>query len=219
MKSRVKVIFVLFIFVFTVVFSNVSTVKKYESRAESSYRYAKEYALQRDYIKSLVSYVESITYYTLAYHVYIDELKDKNNFFRLSDIVLKLSIESDEINKKAFEQTKDNDKKNNILNIKSSNYLNIASTLQKMYGVDYKIATEKYEEFKKSLNVEDSIILGIAKYFAKSIDIQLSLKDRMKAKEYFYQLNTYYNTLDNRIRDKYSVKEIVDFYRKKIDSY
>ncbi|MCS6956086.1 MAG: hypothetical protein NZM44_07015, partial [Candidatus Calescibacterium sp.] len=206
-------------FVSTFVFSNVNIVKKYENRAESSYKYAKEYALQQDYIKSLVSYVESITYYTLAYHVYIDELKDKNNFFRLSDIVLKLSIESDEINKKAFEQAKDNHKKNNILNIKSSNYLNVASTLQKMYGVDYKVATEKYEGFKKGLNMEDSIILGIAKYFAKSIDIQLSLKDRVKAQEYFYQLNTYYNTLDNRIRDKYSVKEIVDFYRKKIGGH
>ncbi|MCS7165050.1 MAG: hypothetical protein RMJ51_02050 [Candidatus Calescibacterium sp.] len=216
MKLKIDRIILFFIFLFFFGFCDINLARKYESRGQISYKYAQEYASKQDYIKSLVSYVESITYYTLAYHVYIDQLKDKDNFFRLSEIVIKLSIESDQVNVKALEQTKDNNKKNNILNIKSSNYLNFASTLQKMYGVDYKIATKKYEEFKKKLNTNDSIILVIANYFAKSIDIQLSLNNYEKAKEYFKHLNIYYNTLDNRIKDKYLVKQIVESYKSKI---
>lgn len=192
------------------------SAKDYENRASNSYKIAKEYYLKGDYIKSLVSYVDCITYFTLAYHIYIDKLNDKNNFFRVSEIVLNVSIESDQVNDKAFLKTNDLNKKNNILAIKSSNYLNFASTLQKMYGVDYKIATKKYEQVKNKIEIDDSILITIAKCFAKAIDIQLSIANYDKAKEYFLEFEKYYNSLDNRIKDKYAIKQILDFYRKKI---
>ncbi|MEN3015166.1 MAG: hypothetical protein ABDH21_03800 [bacterium] len=196
--------------------ATIELAKEYELKAEKSYKQANDNYIKQEYIKSLVSYVEAITYYTLAYHIYIDKYNDKVNFFRVSEIVLKVSLESDEVSLKALEQAKNVEKKNNILNIKSSNYLNFASTLQKMYGVDYKIATQKYDELRKKLETEDSIIVSIAKYFAKSIDIQLSVNNYDKAKEYFQELNKYYQTLDNRIRDKFAVKKIVDFYKAKV---
>ncbi|MFN4219853.1 MAG: hypothetical protein ACK4GJ_02900 [bacterium] len=187
-------------------------VKLYEDKAKMAYQNARNYSSQASYINSLVSYVECITYYTLAYHIYIDKLKDKDNFFRVSSLVLNISLESDKVADKAIEQTNDKNKKNNILNVKSSNYLNFASTLEKMYSVDYKIAQKKNEELK----MPNSVILTISEYFAKSIDIQLSMNNYEKAKEYFREFEIFYKTLDNRIKDKYNVKKMIDFYKEKI---
>jgi hypothetical protein len=212
-----KIIFsIFFIFLVSIVYSYVDLAKDYENKADRSYKLAKDYVLKNDYINSLAKYVEAITFYTLSYHIYIDKLKDKDNFFRVSDKTLKVSLESDNIAYKAVDQVKDENKKNNILFIRSSNYVNFASTLEKMYSVDYNIADKKYNELKKIIKTEDSILISIAKYFGKSIDIQLSLGNKSKAQEYFSFLDQYYKTLDNRIRDKYEIKKIVDFYSKKL---
>jgi len=212
-----KIIFpIFFIFLVSIVYSYVDLAKDYENKADSSYKLAKDYVLKNDYINSLAKYVEAITFYTLSYHIYIDKLKDKDNFFRVSDKTLKVSLEGDNIAYKAIDQVKDENKKNNILFIRSSNYVNFASTLEKMYSVDYNIADKKYNELKKIIKTEDSILISIAKYFGKSIDIQLSLGNKSKAQEYFSFLDQYYKTLDNRIRDKYEIKKIVDFYSKKL---
>lgn len=210
-KKLLKNIFFLVLIV-SFCFSNIYKVKEYEEKGEMAYRNAKNYNLSQNYVNSLVSYIESITYYTLAYHIYIDKLHDKDNFFRVASLVLDISLETDEVADKAFKQVKDKNKKSNILNVKSSNYLNFASTLQKMYAVDYILADKKNSELK----MPNSIILTIAGFFSKSIDIQLSMNNYEKAQEYFKEFETYYKTLDNRIRDKYAVKQMVDFYRKKI---
>lgn len=217
MKLKNKFVFFLFIFLLFLVWANIDIVKNYEEKAENSYKYAKIYRLQQDYLKSLVSYVNSITYYTLAFHLYIDKLKDKENFFRVGEKLLIISLESDEVADKAYEKTNDQNKKINIMNIKASNYSNFASVLEKMYGVDYKVATKKYEELiKEPKNSNDSIILFVAKNFAKAIDVMLSLNNIQKAKEYFNELQIFYKTLDNRVKDKYKVKEMVEFYKKKL---
>lgn len=217
MKLKNKFVFFLFIFLLFLVWANIDIVKNYEEKAENSYKYAKIYRLQQDYLKSLVSYVNSITYYTLAFHLYIDKLKDKKNFFRVGEKLLIISLESDEVADKAYEKTNDQNKKINIMNIKASNYSNFASVLEKMYGVDYKVATKKYEELiKEPKNSNDSIILFVAKNFAKAIDVMLSLNNIQKAKEYFNELQIFYKTLDNRVKDKYNVKEMVEFYKKKL---
>lgn len=217
MKLKNKFVFFLFIFLLFLVWANIDIVKNYEEKAENSYKYAKIYRLQQDYLKSLVSYVNSITYYTLAFHLYIDKLKDKENFFRVGEKLLIISLESDEVADKAYEKTNDQNKKINIMNIKASNYSNFASVLEKMYGVDYKVATKKYEELiKEPKNSNDSIILFVAKNFAKAIDVMLSLNNIQKAKEYFNELQIFYKTLDNRVKDKYNVKEMVEFYKKKL---
>jgi len=217
MKLKNKFVFFLFIFLLFLVWANIDIVKNYEEKAENSYKYAKIYRLQQDYLKSLVSYVNSITYYTLAFHLYIDKLKDKENFFRVGEKLLIISLESDEVADKAYEKTNDQNKKINIMNIKASNYSNFASVLEKMYGVDYKVATKKYEELiKEPKNSDDSIILFVAKNFAKAIDVMLSVNNIQKAKEYFNELQIFYKTLDNRVKDKYNVKEMVEFYKKKL---
>jgi len=212
-------LFLVLVFLFSIsgTFSNyLNTAENYEKQGDVSLEVAKNYSSKNDYLNSLAKYVEAITYYTLSYHIYIDKLKDKDNFFRLSDKVLTISLETDEIAYRAIDQTPDKNKKNNILSIRSSNYLNFASTLEKMYSVDYIIANEKYKKISNTLKTNDSILLSIAKYFGKSIDIQLSLNNKPKAEEYFSFLEQYYNTLDNKIKDKYEIRKIVDFYRRKI---
>lgn len=210
---RSMIFFILIVLsLFSFVYSDINLVKIYEEKAKLAYQNAKKYSSQANYINSLVSYVECITYYTLTYHIYIDKLKDRDNFLKIANLVLNISLETDEVADKAINQTFDKNKKNNILNVKSSNYLNFASTLEKMYSVDYKIAQKKNEELK----MPNSVILTISNYFAKSIDIQLSMNNYEKAKEYFKELEVFYKTLDNRIKDKYNVKKMVDFYREKI---
>lgn len=218
MKLKNKSLFLFFIFLFFLSWADLDIAKNYEERAENSYKYAKVYRFQQDYLKSLVSYVNSITYYTLAFHLYIDKLKDKENFFRVGEKLLIISVESDEVADKAYEKTNDQNKKINIMNIKASNCSNFASVLEKMYGVDYKVATKKYQELIKESgkSSDDSIILFVAKNFAKAIDVMLSVNNIQKAKEYFNELQIFYKTLDNRVKDKYNVRKIVEFYKKKL---
>ena len=175
----------------------------YEEKGYNYYKIAKNYYYNKDFKYSALNYVNSISYLTLAYIIYLDKLNNKEKFYNISKDVL---FFSNELNI-SLSKIQDKSKIDTINSLYASNYLNIASTLQKIYATDPKYSLEFYktkyipfvndiykkEEIKETLN--EDILVQIALYYKKSIDYYLLINEYDKAKKTLQDLKNYYNLI------------------------
>ena len=174
----------------------------YEEKGYNYYKIAKSYYYNQDYKYSSLNYVNSISYLTLAYIIYLDKLNNKEKFLDISKDVL---FFSNELNI-SLSKIRDKSKIDTVNSLYASNYLNMASTLQKIYATDPKYSLDFYKNqyipfvnniYKKETNIKEimneNILIQIAIYYKKSIDYYLLVNDYDKAKKSLQDLRKYYD--------------------------
>lgn len=190
-------------FIYAIEDNSLNKAQIYEEKGYNYYKIAKNYYYNKDFKYSALNYVNSISYLTLAYIIYIDKLKNKEKFYNISKDVL---FFSNELNI-SLSKIQDKSKIDTINSLYASNYLNMASTLQKIYATDPKYSLEFYktqyipfvndiykkEKIKEKLN--EDILVQIALYYKKSIDYYLLINEYDKAKKTLQDLKNYYNLI------------------------
>lgn len=199
--------------------NSLAKAKLYEEKGYNYYKIAKNYYYNKDYKYSSLNYVNSISYLTLAYIIYLDKLNNKEKFFNISKDVL---IFSNELNI-SLSKIRDKSKTDTINSIYASNYLNMASTLQKIYATDPQYSLDFYKNqyiptvsnlYKKENDTEKinkDILIQIAIYYKKSIDYYLLVNDYDKAKKSLEDLKKYNSLIKNK-----EVEKIIKKIEKKI---
>ena len=190
-------------FIYAIEDNSLNKAQIYEEKGYNYYKIAKNYYYNKDFKYSALNYVNSISYLTLAYIIYIDKLNNKEKFYNISKDVL---FFSNELNI-SLSKIQDKSKIDTINSLYASNYLNMASTLQKIYATDPKYSLEFYktqyipfvnhiykkEKIKETLN--EDILVQIALYYKKSIDYYLLINEYDKAKKTLQDLKNYYNLI------------------------
>ena len=190
-------------FIYAIEDNSLNKAQIYEEKGYNYYKIAKNYYYNKDFKYSTLNYVNSISYLTLAYIIYIDKLNNKEKFYNISKDVL---FFSNELNI-SLSKIQDKSKINTINSLYASNYLNMASTLQKIYATDPKYSLEFYktqyipfvndiykkEKIQETLN--ENILVQIALYYKKSIDYYLLINEYDKAKKTLQDLKNYYNLI------------------------
>jgi hypothetical protein len=190
-------------FIYAIEDNSLNKAQIYEEKGYNYYKIAKNYYYNKDFKYSALNYVNSISYLTLAYIIYIDKLNNKEKFYNISKDVL---FFSNELNI-SLSKIQDKSKIDTINSLYASNYLNMASTLQKIYATDPKYSLEFYktkyipfvndiykkEEIQETLN--EDILVQIALYYKKSIDYYLLINEYDKAKKTLQDLKNYYNLI------------------------
>jgi len=190
-------------FIYAIEDNSLNKAQIYEEKGYNYYKIAKNYYYNKDFKYSALNYVNSISYLTLAYIIYIDKLNNKEKFYNISKDVL---FFSNELNI-SLSKIQDKSKIDTINSLYASNYLNMASTLQKIYATDPKYSLEFYktqyipfvndiykkEKIQETLN--ENILVQIALYYKKSIDYYLLINEYDKAKKTLQDLKNYYNLI------------------------
>jgi len=190
-------------FIYAIEDNSLNKAQIYEEKGYNYYKIAKNYYYNKDFKYSALNYVNSISYLTLAYIIYLDKLNNKEKFYNISKDVL---FFSNELNI-SLSKIQDKSKIDTINSLYASNYLNMASTLQKIYATDPKYSLEFYktqyipfvndiykkEKIKETLN--EDILVQIALYYKKSIDYYLLINEYDKAKKTLQDLKNYYNLI------------------------
>jgi len=190
-------------FIYAIEDDSLNKAQTYEEKGYNYYKIAKNYYYNKDFKYSALNYVNSISYLTLAYIIYLDKLNNKEKFYNISKDVL---FYSNELNI-SLSKIKDKSKIDTINSLYASNYLNMASTLQKIYATDPKYSLEFYktqyipfvnDTYKKEKTQEklnEDILVQIALYYKKSIDYYLLINEHDKAKKTLQDLKNYYNLI------------------------
>lgn len=190
-------------FIYAIEDDSLNKAQIYEEKGYNYYKIAKNYYYNKDFKYSALNYVNSISYLTLAYIIYLDKLNNKEKFYNISKDVL---FFSNELNI-SLSKIQDKSKIDTINSLYASNYLNMASTLQKIYAADPKYSLEFYkaqyipfvnntykkEKIQETLN--EDILVQIALYYKKSIDYYLLINEYDKAKKTLQDLKNYYNLI------------------------
>jgi hypothetical protein len=190
-------------FIYAIEDNSLNKAQIYEEKGYNYYKIAKNYYYNKDFKYSALNYVNSISYLTLAYIIYLDKLNNKEKFYNISKDVL---FFSNELNI-SLSKIQDKSKIDTINSLYASNYLNMASTLQKIYATDPKYSLEFYktkyipfvndiykkEKIQETLN--EDILVQIALYYKKSIDYYLLINEYDKAKKTLQDLKNYYNLI------------------------
>jgi hypothetical protein len=190
-------------FTYAIEDDSLNKAQIYEEKGYNYYKIAKNYYYNKDFKYSALNYVNSISYLTLAYIIYLDKLNNKEKFYNISKDVL---FYSNELNI-SLSKIRDKSKIDTINSLYASNYLNMASTLQKIYATDPKYSLEFYktqyipfvndrykkEKIQETLN--EDILVQIALYYKKSIDYYLLINEYDKAKKTLQDLKNYYNLI------------------------
>jgi hypothetical protein len=190
-------------FIYAIEDDSLNKAQIYEEKGYNYYKIAKNYYYNKDFKYSALNYVNSISYLTLAYIIYLDKLNNKEKFYNISKDVL---FYSNELNI-SLSKIQDKSKIDTINSLYASNYLNMASTLQKIYATEPKYSLEFYktqytpfvndiykkEKIQETLN--EDILVQIALYYKKSIDYYLLINEYDKAKKTLQDLKNYYNLI------------------------
>jgi hypothetical protein len=190
-------------FIYAIEDNSLNKAQIYEEKGYNYHKIAKNYYYNKDFKYSALNYVNSISYLTLAYIIYIDKLNNKEKFYNISKDVL---FFSNELNI-SLSKIQDKSKIDTINSLYASNYLNMASTLQKIYATEPKYSLEFYktqyirfvndtykkEKIQETLN--EDILVQIALYYKKSIDYYLLINEYDKAKKTLQDLKNYYNLI------------------------
>ncbi len=200
----ISIIFISIIKIYSIEDDTLKKAQIYEDKGYQYYKIARNYYFNQEYKYSSLNYVNSISYLTLAYIIYLDKLNNKDKFFNISQDVL---FFSNELNI-SLSKIKDKTKIDTINSIYASNYLNMASTLQKIYATNPPYSLDFYKKQyipfvinlykKETKNIEkinENILIQIAIYYKKSIDYYLLVNDYDKAKKSFQDLKKYYDLI------------------------
>ncbi|MGC8815007.1 MAG: hypothetical protein ACP5O4_02240 [bacterium] len=218
-KNNLKIFFLVFVIwilffkvinIYSIEDNSLEKAQLYEEKGYNYYKIAKNYYYNKDYKYSSLNYVNAISYLTLAYIIYLDKLNNREKFFNISKDVL---FFSNELNI-SLSKIQDKSKTDTINSIYASNYLNMASTLQKIYATDPKYSIDFYKNqyiptvnnlYKKENNKEilkTDILIQIAIYYKKSIDYYLLVNDYDKANKSFEDLKKYNSLVKNKEVEK-----------------
>ncbi|MGC8733466.1 MAG: hypothetical protein ACP5RD_00220 [bacterium] len=227
-KNNLKIFFLVFVIwilffkvinIYSIEDNSLEKAQLYEEKGYNYYKIAKNYYYNKDYKYSSLNYVNAISYLTLAYIIYLDKLNNREKFFNISKDVL---FFSNELNI-SLSKIQDKSKTDTINSIYASNYLNMASTLQKIYATDPKYSIDFYKNqyiptvnnlYKKENNKEilkTDILIQIAIYYKKSIDYYLLVNDYDKANKSFEDLKKYNSLVKNK-----EVEKILKEVKKKL---
>ena len=68
-------------FIYAIEDNSLNKAQIYEEKGYNYYKIAKNYYYNKDFKYSALNYVNSISYLTLAYIIYIDKLNNKEKFY------------------------------------------------------------------------------------------------------------------------------------------